>query len=198
MGARLEGQLGQLPEWMHLVQECSHAGVDMQAKASYSGKAEGSGTANLPGASGDKFQYVSFGAALAHVQLDGLTGELQLLRCDVLLDCGISLNPDIDAGQVQGAFVMGLGYMLSEEFLWDDGSKSAYFPAGGVAGQNLSNGTWEYKPHFSLACCVLFAAQHAIATLRGDGKHVPLIAPATVDKLFLASGIDPSQFKITS
>merc|ERR1712153_29779 len=34
--ARLEGQLGQLPEWMHLVQECSHAGVDMQAKASYS------------------------------------------------------------------------------------------------------------------------------------------------------------------
>eukprot|EP00656_Telonema_subtile_P016054 TRINITY_DN18458_c0_g1_i2.p1 TRINITY_DN18458_c0_g1~~TRINITY_DN18458_c0_g1_i2.p1 ORF type:complete len:1229 (+),score=349.19 TRINITY_DN18458_c0_g1_i2:15-3701(+) len=139
--AKLEGQLGRQPDWHQLVQACSHAGADMSAKGSYAGKAEGSGVASLPDKSGDKFQYVSWGAALAHVQLDGLTGELQLLRCDVLLDCGISLNPDIDAGQVQGAFVMGLGYMLSEEFLWDDGSKSAYFPAGGVAGRNISNGT---------------------------------------------------------
>ena len=98
--AKLEGQLGKAPAWMELVAAATQAGVDTVGKASYAGKAEGSGVSKLPAASGQPFQYVSYGAALAHVQLDGLTGELQLLRCDVLLDCGISINPDIDAGQV--------------------------------------------------------------------------------------------------
>ncbi|WP_245215377.1 xanthine dehydrogenase molybdopterin binding subunit [Pararoseomonas baculiformis] len=68
---------------------------------------------------GQPFFYFSYGAAIAEVELDLLTGEHRLLRADLAQDCGASLNPAVDRGQIEGAFVQGLGWLTCEELWWD-------------------------------------------------------------------------------
>ncbi len=67
---------------------------------------------------GHPFYYYAFGAAVADVLVDTLTGETRVLRADVLHDVGQSLNPALDIGQVEGAFVQGQGWLTSEELVW--------------------------------------------------------------------------------
>ena len=67
---------------------------------------------------GHPFYYYAFGAAGAEVLVDTLTGETRVLRADVLHDVGQSLNPALDIGQVEGAFVQGQGWLTSEELVW--------------------------------------------------------------------------------
>ena len=67
---------------------------------------------------GHPFYYYAFGAAVAEVLVDTLTGETRVLRADVLHDVGQSLNPALDIGQVEGAFVQGQGWLTSEELVW--------------------------------------------------------------------------------
>ncbi|MAS25997.1 MAG: xanthine dehydrogenase molybdopterin binding subunit [Oceanospirillaceae bacterium] len=69
---------------------------------------------------GKPFLYYAFGATCAEVEIDTLTGEYKILRADILHDVGNSLNPAIDIGQVEGAFVQGTGWLTSEELLWDN------------------------------------------------------------------------------
>ena len=68
---------------------------------------------------GDPFYYFTYGAAVAEVVIDTLTGESRVLRADLLQDVGSSLNPAIDLGQIEGAFVQGQGWLTSEELVWD-------------------------------------------------------------------------------
>ena len=68
---------------------------------------------------GRPFFYFSFGAAMAEVAIDTLTGESRVLRADLVQDCGESLNPAIDLGQIEGAFVQGQGWLTCEELWWD-------------------------------------------------------------------------------
>ncbi len=68
---------------------------------------------------GRPFFYFSYGAAVAEVIVDTLTGENRVLRADLVQDCGRSLNPAIDRGQIEGAFVQGLGWLTCEELWWD-------------------------------------------------------------------------------
>jgi xanthine dehydrogenase large subunit len=68
---------------------------------------------------GRPFLYFAFGAAVAEVSIDTLTGETQLLRIDILHDVGDSLNPAIDLGQVEGGFLQGTGWLTSEELVWN-------------------------------------------------------------------------------
>ncbi|MGE8589870.1 MAG: molybdopterin cofactor-binding domain-containing protein, partial [Alcaligenes sp.] len=68
---------------------------------------------------GHPFYYFSYGAALAEVIIDTLTGESRLLRADVLHDVGQSINPALDIGQVEGAFIQGMGWLTSEELVWN-------------------------------------------------------------------------------
>ena len=81
--------------------------------------------------------YQSYGVAVCEAEVDVLTGEHQFIRCDILFDCGISMNPAVDIGQIEGAFIQGLGYMTTEELPYD----TVYNP-----GQPIAIGTWEYKP----------------------------------------------------
>jgi xanthine dehydrogenase large subunit len=77
--------------------------------------------------SGHPFFYFAYGAAVAEVLVDTLTGEWRCLRADVLHDAGQSLNPALDIGQVEGAFIQGMGWLTMEELVWHplDGSPRA-------------------------------------------------------------------------
>ncbi|MEO3431816.1 xanthine dehydrogenase molybdopterin binding subunit [Inquilinus sp. CAU 1745] len=71
-------------------------------------------------ARGRPFLYYAYGAAVTEVAIDTLTGEYRLLRTDILHDCGRSVNPAIDRGQVEGGYVQGVGWLTTEELWWDE------------------------------------------------------------------------------
>ena len=68
---------------------------------------------------GRPFYYFAYGAAVTEVVIDSLTGENRILRADLLHDCGTSLNPALDIGQIEGAYVQGAGWLTTEELVWD-------------------------------------------------------------------------------
>ncbi|MDB5841914.1 MAG: xdhB, partial [Herminiimonas sp.] len=68
---------------------------------------------------GRPFSYYAYGAAVSEVIVDSLTGEWKLLRADALYDAGQSLNPAIDIGQVEGAFIQGMGWLTTEQLWWN-------------------------------------------------------------------------------
>ena len=69
---------------------------------------------------GRPFFYFAYGAACSEVIVDTLTGENRVLRVDILHDVGRSLNPAIDIGQIEGGFVQGMGWLTTEELVFDD------------------------------------------------------------------------------
>ena len=80
--------------------------------------------------SGRPFYYFVYGAAAAEVAIDALTGESRVLRAELIQDCGRSLNPAIDLGQIEGAFVQGMGWLTTEELWWDsDGRLRTHGPS---------------------------------------------------------------------
>ncbi|NQD92121.1 xanthine dehydrogenase molybdopterin binding subunit, partial [Pseudomonas sp. CrR25] len=84
-------------------------------------------------AAGRPFYYFAYGAACIEVIVDTLTGEYKMLRGDILHDVGDSLNPAIDIGQVEGAFVQGMGWLTTEELVWN------------AKGKLMTNGPASYK-----------------------------------------------------
>ena len=95
---------------------------------------------------GSPFYYFTFGASVSEVVIDTLTGESRVLTTDILQDVGSSLNPSIDLGQIEGAFVQGMGWVTSEELVWDS------------SGRLMTHGPSTYKipgsrdvpPHFKV------------------------------------------------
>jgi xanthine dehydrogenase/oxidase len=85
----------------------------------------------------NQFNDFTFSAACTEVEIDVLTGFTTVLRSDILYDIGDSINPAIDIGQVEGAFVQGLGYVLSEEVIFQ--------PDGPNKGMLNTDNTWRYK-----------------------------------------------------
>ncbi|WDR04116.1 xanthine dehydrogenase molybdopterin binding subunit [Devosia algicola] len=69
---------------------------------------------------GHPFYYFAYGAAVSEVTIDILTGEYQVDRVDILHDVGTSLNPAVDMGQIEGGFIQGMGWLTTEELVWDD------------------------------------------------------------------------------
>jgi xanthine dehydrogenase/oxidase len=82
---------------------------------------------------GSPFNYFVSGSACSEVEVDCLTGEYQIHRTDIVMDVGKSLNPAIDLGQIEGAFMQGVGLFTLEEMVYDD------------FGNLLTNGTSTYK-----------------------------------------------------
>jgi xanthine dehydrogenase/oxidase len=86
----------------------------------------------------DSFTGFTYSAACAVADVDILTGEVKILSADIVYDVGWSLNPAIDIGQVEGAFVQGIGYLLTENLVFE--------PEGPEKGRLNTNNTWRYKP----------------------------------------------------
>jgi xanthine dehydrogenase large subunit len=70
-------------------------------------------------AKGRPFLYFAYGAACSEVIIDTWTGEMKIDRVDILHDVGSSLNPAVDLGQIEGAFVQGMGWLTTEELVFD-------------------------------------------------------------------------------
>jgi xanthine dehydrogenase large subunit len=159
-------------------------------------------------ARGRPFYYFAYGAAVAEVALDTLTGENRVLRADILHDVGRSLNPAIDHGQVEGGFVQGMGWLTTEELVWDDNGRlrthagstykiptSADVPSEfRVAlydkSSNREDTIYRSKavgePPLMLAASVLSALSHAVASVGGHRVMPALDAPATPERVLAA------------
>jgi len=111
--------------WAQLIAAASGMGVNLSAR--------GWSNPNIPNPN-CPFTYNSYSAAVSEVTMDVLTGQSEVSRVDIVFDCGQSLNPLIDVGQVEGGFVMGQGYVLQEDVQWDT-----------KTGEPLTGTTWEYK-----------------------------------------------------
>ncbi len=156
--------------------------------------------------SGRPFFYFAYGAAVSEVIVDTLTGEYRVLRVDILHDCGDSLNPAIDRGQVEGAFVQGVGWLTSEELWWNtDGQLQTHAPSTykipacsdiapdfrvELVHNNSNREATIYRskavgePPFMLALSVFFAIRDAIAS--PDNPLPDLKAPATPEAVLRA------------
>ncbi len=107
---------GQSMTFGELAHKCWFSRVSLSATGFYATPEIHWDTANLKGR---PFFYFTYGAAIAEVAIDTLTGETRCLRADIVQDCGEPLNPTLDLGQVEGAFVQGMGWLTCEELWWD-------------------------------------------------------------------------------
>ena len=161
--------------------------------------------------SGRPFYYFAWGAAVTEVVVDVLTGEHRILRVDILHDCGDSLNPAVDLGQVEGGYVQGVGWLTSEELWWNDRgelgthSPSTYkiptcsdlaadFRVELVQGRgNREKTIYRSKavgePPLMLALSAFFAIRDAIAET--DVEAPNLRGPATPENVLRALGAGP-------
>ena len=157
---------------------------------------------------GRPFFYFAYGAAVSEVVIDTLTGEWKLLRADVLHDAGKSLNPAVDVGQVEGAFIQGMGWLTTEELVWhpQSGKLTTHAPSTYkiptandcppvfnvrlFEGQNYEDSIHRSKavgePPLLLPFSVFFAIRDAIASVGGVHSNPPLRAPATPEAILRA------------
>ena len=162
---------------------------------------------------GHPFHYYAYGAAISEVIVDTLTGEWKLLRADLLHDAGRSLNPAVDIGQIEGAFIQGMGWLTSEELVWHpaDGSPRAgllttHAPSTykipttndcpAIFNTRLFDGPNQHdtihrskatgEPPLLLPFSVFFAIRDAISAVGGHRVDPPLHAPATPEAILRA------------
>jgi xanthine dehydrogenase large subunit len=157
---------------------------------------------------GRPFYYFAYGAACSEVTVDTLTGEYRVVRVDILHDVGASLNTAIDIGQIEGGFVQGMGWLTTEELIWDDAghflshAPSTYkIPACGDRPREFNVAILENarnredtiygskavgEPPLMLAMSVLHALSDAVASV-ADHKICPrLDTPATPERVLMA------------
>jgi xanthine dehydrogenase large subunit len=156
---------------------------------------------------GRPFFYFAYGASCSEVSIDTLTGEYKVERVDILHDVGQSLNPAIDIGQIEGGFIQGMGWLTTEELLWDDSGKlisnnpATYkIPAIGDTPEifnvdlypraNDEDSIYHSKavgePPFMLANSVWCALKDAISSITDYQIDPVLHPPATPEKVYKA------------
>ena len=157
---------------------------------------------------GHPFYYFAYGAAAAEVAIDTLTGEYKVERVDILHDCGTSLNPAIDRGQIEGGFIQGMGWLTTEELVWDEkGRLQTHAPSSykipvasdrprifnvtlledapnrePTIGRSKAVG----EPPLMLAISVLHALSDAVASVGGHRVCPRLDTPATPERVLAA------------
>ncbi len=159
-------------------------------------------------ASGRPFFYFANGAAVSEVVVDTLTGEYKVLRVDILHDVGKSLNPAIDIGQIEGGFVQGMGWLTTEELLWDErgqlltGGPATYkipaisdmpvdfrvelLPNEPNREATVYNSKGVGEPPLMLAISVWSALRDAVSSLADYKISPPLDIPATPERVLRA------------
>ncbi|KAL5766596.1 hypothetical protein ACOSP7_017213 [Xanthoceras sorbifolium] len=148
---------------------------------------------------GNPFRYFTYGGAFAEVEIDTLTGDFHTRTANVILDLGYSLNPAIDVGQIEGAFVQGLGWVALEELKWGDAAHKWVPPGclytcgpGSYKIPSLNDVPFKFnvsllkghpnvtaihsskavgEPPFFLASSVFFAIKDAIIAARAEVGH---------------------------
>jgi xanthine dehydrogenase large subunit len=93
---------------------------------------------------GKAFYYNCYGAAVTEVEIDTRTGEWWLQAVDIVHDAGQSINPAIDLGQIEGAYIQGMGWLTMEECVWDLKGKKTEEGFSG-RGKLLTHGPSTYK-----------------------------------------------------
>lgn len=205
---KMKSETGKDPSWLELVKKCHAEDVDLSERYWTAGKEHPK-------------RYDIWAACCLEVEVDVLTGVYMIRRADLIEDSGRSMSPYVDIGQVEGAFIMGLGLYTSEMVKFDP-----------QTGQKLSNGTWEYKPPTALdipvdfritllpntenpygvlgskatgepplclSYVVVTALRHAIESFRaanGDTSFFQMDTPITVEKVHQLCGINTSQFQL--
>ena len=156
---------------------------------------------------GRPFYYFAYGAAVAEVEVDTLTGEYRTARVDILHDCGNSLNPALDIGQIEGGFVQGMGWLTSEELWWDDAGRLrthapstykiptsrdvpedfrvALFDSGPNREETIYRSKAVGEPPLMLGIAVFHALKDAVAAT-GNGTTPRFDAPATPERVLMA------------
>ncbi|XP_063615205.1 uncharacterized protein LOC134788260 [Penaeus indicus] len=204
LGEEGKGDVG----WAELVRICKSSDVDLSERI-------WTKMAEYPNA------YDIWGGSCAEVEVDVLTGQYLIRRVDLIEDCGKSLSPYMDIGQIEGAFVMGLGFCTSEKVKFNS-----------ETGEKLSNGTWEYKPPsaldipvdlrvtilpnssntsgvlrakatgeppLNLAFAVVMALRKAISAARAHRSRVEwykIDTPLTVEQIQQLCLVDPQDFSV--
>ncbi|MDO9251274.1 MAG: xanthine dehydrogenase molybdopterin binding subunit [Hydrogenophaga sp.] len=156
---------------------------------------------------GRPFYYFAYGAAVSEVAIDTLTGEYRVLKVDILHDVGHSINPAIDIGQIEGGFIQGMGWLTTEQLVWNGKgylqthAPSTYkIPATGDVPAHFKVALWPEanrednvhgskavgEPPFMLAISVYEALRDAVAQAGGDALLVN--APATAEEVLRALG----------
>ena len=157
---------------------------------------------------GRPFYYFAYGASCSEVSIDTLTGEYVVERTDILHETGRSLNRIIDLGQIEGGFVQGMGWLTTEELVWDDKGRlrthapSTYkIPLASDRPKilNVTLADWPEaneptvhrskavgEPPFMLAMSVFHALSDAVASVGGHKVFPALDAPATPERVLMA------------
>ena len=158
--------------------------------------------------SGRPFFYYAYGAAVAEVIIDTLTGEHRLLRVDILHDCGKSLNPAIDMGQIEGGFIQGVGWLTSEELWWNAAGELKTHAPSTYKIPTCSDLPVDFRvrllestanredtihrskavgePPLMLSLSVFCAIRDAVASVGGNDRVPGLQAPATPESVLNA------------
>jgi xanthine dehydrogenase large subunit len=157
---------------------------------------------------GRAFYYFCYGAAVTEVEIDTRTGEWWLKAVDIVHDVGRSINPAIDKGQIEGAYIQGMGWLTMEECIWDRNGKllthgpSTYkIPVAGdipehfkvslFDGENVKPTPYRSKavgePPLMLALSTFFAVRDAVSAIgRAQGSGRSRWTPATPERILLA------------
>jgi xanthine dehydrogenase large subunit len=164
-------------------------------------------TWDRPNAAGNPFFYFAYGASCSEVTIDTFTGEMRVDRVDILHDVGHSLNPAIDIGQIEGGFVQGMGWLTTEELVYDDKgvlrthAPSTYkipcasdvpqdfrvdlYESGGNPANSIYRSKAVGEPPLMLPISVWCAINDAIAGLN-PGVAPKLVVPATPEAILRA------------
>ena len=157
---------------------------------------------------GRPFYYFAYGAAVSEVIVDLLTGENRLLRADLLHDVGKSINPAIDMGQIEGGFLQGVGWLTTEELVWDAAGRLqthapstykiptcsdrpidwrvAFYADGENSEDTIHKSKAVGEPPLMLGISSWLALSDALAGVKG-AAYPALDAPATAERLLLTA-----------
>jgi len=157
---------------------------------------------------GRPFFYFATGACVSEVIIDTLTGEYKTVRTDILQDVGASINPAIDIGQIEGAFIQGMGWLTTEELVWNEQGRLlsnnpatykipaindapedfrvALVPNAPNPERTIYNSKAVGEPPFMLGMAVWSALKDAVASVADYKVSPKLDTPATPERVLFA------------